>query len=113
MKKYELIKDDFIKIGEKHLYRIRAVRDFGIVKAGDIGGYIENEENLSHNGDCWVFENGCVSDHGRVSGNGKVCDNGWVFGHSWVYDNGWVFGHGRVYDDGRVSGFEHVKGEEV
>lgn len=47
-KKYELAKEDtktFTDGGT--IYRIRALKDFGDVKAGDLGGYIEKEENLS------------------------------------------------------------------
>ena len=29
------------------LHRIRAVAEFGLVKVGDLGGWIEKEENLS------------------------------------------------------------------
>lgn len=36
------------------MHRIRAVRDFGDVRAGDLGGWIEKEENLSHDGEAWV-----------------------------------------------------------
>lgn len=32
------------------LHRIRAVAEFGLVKIGDLGGWIEKEENLSHEG---------------------------------------------------------------
>lgn len=69
-KKYELIderqleayKDGRVvltKVGsgttnERTLYSIRALRDFGDVKAGDFGGWIESEDNLSQAGDCWV-----------------------------------------------------------
>ena len=31
-KKYELLKDDYIKVGERTVYRIRALKDFGNVK---------------------------------------------------------------------------------
>ena len=37
-KKYEMFKEK----GTGVLYRIRALRDFGYVKKGDIGGYIKN-----------------------------------------------------------------------
>lgn len=30
------------------LHRIRAVIEFGMIKVGDIGGWIEKEKNLSH-----------------------------------------------------------------
>lgn len=56
MKKYELTEETFTVFG-KTLYRIRAVRDFGSVKTGEFGGYIEKEENLSHFGNAWVYGN--------------------------------------------------------
>lgn len=45
-KKYELT-DVTRKVGDRTLYQIRALKDFGEVKAGDLGGYIEKESNLS------------------------------------------------------------------
>ena len=52
-KKYELT-ENFIKVLGKKLYRIRALRDFGDVKTGDLGGYIEKWNNLFNDGDAWV-----------------------------------------------------------
>ena len=66
MNKYEMLYDDKIEIGSHTLYRIRALKNFGTVKAGDIGGYIEKEENLSHEGTCWVYDNA------RVCGDAKI-----------------------------------------
>ncbi len=34
--------------------QIRAIINFGCVVAGEIGGWIESEENLSQSGDAWV-----------------------------------------------------------
>ena len=48
------------------LHRIRAVAEFGLVKIGDLGGWIEKEENLSHEGEAWVW------DDAKVCGNAKV-----------------------------------------
>ena len=47
-KKYELLKDDAITSFGRTLYRIKATTDFGDVEKGELGGYIEKEENLSH-----------------------------------------------------------------
>lgn len=54
------------------LHRIRAVAEFGLVKIGDLGGWIEKEENLSHEGKAWVW------------GNAKVCGDAKVFSASHV-----------------------------
>lgn len=78
MKKYELTEETFTVFG-KTLYRIRAVRDFGSVKTGEFGGYIEKEENLSHFGDAWVYGNAKVYGDARVSGNALVYGNAEVF----------------------------------
>lgn len=68
MKKYELTNEHIDAYGTR-LYRIRALIDFGDVKAGDLGGYVESENNLSHDGNAWVYGNAWVSDNARVSGN--------------------------------------------
>ena len=56
MKKYELTTDTKMVLGRK-LFRIKALVSFGNVKIGDLGGYIEKEENLSQEGNAWVSGN--------------------------------------------------------
>lgn len=85
MKKYELT-EETVKVSEITLYRIRAVRDFGSVKTGDLGGYIEKEENLSHFGDAWVSDNAEVSGNGKVSGNANVFDNARISGNAEIFN---------------------------
>lgn len=48
------------------LHRIKATVEFGFVKVGELGGWIEKEENLSHEGKAWVWGNA------EVWGNAKV-----------------------------------------
>ena len=68
MKKYEFTGEVKFYFGRK-LLQIRALISFGNVNAGDIGGWIEREENLSHNGNAWVSGNARVSGNALVSGN--------------------------------------------
>ena len=92
MKKYELIKDDYKELPDgTKLYRINALRDFFYVKKGDLGGYIEKEDNLSHDGNSWVF------DTAEVYGNAEVC------GDACVYGNARVFGYASVFGNSRIS----------
>ena len=113
MKKYELTEETVTVYG-KTLYRIRAVRDFGSVKTGEFGGYIEKEENLSHFGNAWVSGNAWVFDNARVYDNAWVFGNAWVFNNArvydnaWVYDDAWVCGDAKVYGDAWVSGNAEV-----
>ena len=37
------------------LHRIKALISFNNVHEGDIGGFIEKEENLSNDGDAWIY----------------------------------------------------------
>ena len=109
MKKYELTEETVTVYG-KTLYRIRAVRDFGSVKTGEFGGYIEKEENLSHFGNAWVSGNAWVFDNARVYDNAWVFGNAWVFDNARVYDDTWVYGNAKVYDDAWVCGDAWVFG---
>lgn len=67
MKKYELLKDDTKIVNGKTLYRIRALVAISLtVAAGDLGGYVESEKNLSHDGNAWVYGNARVYGDARV-----------------------------------------------
>ena len=109
MKKYEFTGEE--KLVDNHtLHRIRAVRDFGAVKAGDLGGWIEKEENLSHNGNAWVGDNAQVIGAVWVGGNARVGDNAWVGGNARVGDNAWVGGAARITGNAWVGGAARITG---
>ena len=114
MKKYELILDDSIEILNHKLFRIRALTDFGSVKAGDLGGYIQKEENLSQDGEAWVsgkakvFGNSRVFGNARVSGKAKVFGKSRVSGKAKVYDGAKVYGDAEVYGKAKVYGDAEV-----
>lgn len=81
MKKYEFTgetKEIRLLFRTATLHRIRATVAFGIVEVGDLGGWIEKEENLSHEGKAWVWGNA------EVWGNAKVWGNAEVFSASHV-----------------------------
>ena len=97
MKKYELTSESITVNGRK-LFRIKALRDFSSIKAGDLGGFIEIEDNLNHAGSAWIFGNAWVYDNAKVSGDA------WVYGYARVYDNAIVCGNAAVYDNAEVYG---------
>lgn len=70
-KKYVLT-NETICAYDRILYRIKALKNFGDVKAGDLGGWIESENNLSQEGNCWVYGNAIVCDCARICDNAKV-----------------------------------------
>ncbi|MBQ8662505.1 MAG: hypothetical protein IJ471_01470 [Eubacterium sp.] len=104
MKKFELT-TDFITVFGIKLFRIRALIEFGDVKEGDLGGFVQKEENLDQYGNAWV------SGDARVYGNARVYGDAWVSGNAWVYGNAWVSGDARVYGNARVYGDAWVSGD--
>jgi hypothetical protein len=84
------------------LHRIRACRSFGNVNAGDIGGWIEKEENLDHDGTCWVSDNACVFDTAHVFGNAQVSNKAMVFHDARVFDDAQVSEAALVFDKASV-----------
>lgn len=68
MKKYELTTNTIVHMG-RTLYQIKALMNFGIIRAGELGGYIESEKNLSQEGNAWVGGDTTVSGNTRVSRN--------------------------------------------
>ena len=94
MQKYEIITDQ----EDENYGHIRALIDFGSIRKGNIGGKIDKYDNLSQEGDCWVYINAEVRD------NAKVCDSAWVFGFAKVYGDAKVYGNARVYDFAEVYG---------
>lgn len=108
-KKY-ILTDQTIVFRGHTLYRVKAVRDFGCVKKGDIGGWIEKEENLSHDGDCWVDDEAKVYDNARVFDNAQVFACAYVFGYSKVFCDAQICGAARVYDNAQVFGYAKIYG---
>ena len=102
-KKYKLT-EETINVEGKTLYHIEALRDFGDVKKGDKGGFIEKEDNLSQSDNCWVYGNAKVCDKAMVYGNAKVSGNALVYGNGVVHDNAVVCDNANVYGNARVYG---------
>ena len=69
MKKFELTAEFVTNVFGKKLFRIKALVAFGDVEKGELGGFIEKEDNLSHDDNAWVSGNARVSGNAQVSGN--------------------------------------------
>lgn len=109
-KKYELTDDIRILRTGETIHRIRALRDFGSVKKGELGGYVESEFNLSHAGNAWiygvakVFNRARVIENGKVMHNAKVCDKAIVSKNAVVGHNAQVSGRAILTDFASVMG---------
>ena len=109
MNKYKL-SEETLEIDGHVLHRIIALRDFGEVKKGDLGGFIEKESNLAHDWNCWIYNDAVVRGNAMVCGNAKVCSNAEVYGNAKVYGNAMVYGNAEVYGNAKVYGNAMVCG---
>ncbi len=128
MKKYELT-NTTSSLSGRTLHRIRALKDFANVRAGDLGGWVESEDNLSQSGNCWVYNDAAVLHNARVQDNAKVSsdarvqnnakvqggakisgdalisDHAIVAGSARIFDHATILGHACVFDNAQVSGY--------
>lgn len=117
MKKYEILTDVEHKyeLDGKTLYQIRALRDFSNVKKGDLGGFIEKEYNLSHDGCCWidgedavVFENAQVKEDATINGNATVRGSAIVTDKSYIGGTSRITGNAFIHDESIIRGCAYI-----
>ena len=100
------------------LHRIRALRDIGNeVKAGDLGGFVESESNLTYEqgDDAWIFNDAIAAGESHVDQGSVlreraiICDSAYVShgaelsGDSRAEDSAYIRG-ARLKDHARASG---------
>lgn len=102
-KKYEFT-DETLNWHGTTLRRIRRLSD------GLLGGFIQSENNLSHEGRCFVYGEACVIGNAFVHGNAEVRDKAIVFDMARVFESATVFGQALVYDDADIRGSTFVGG---
>lgn len=127
MKKYE-ITDESKLVDGVTVHRIRAMRKFmvadnSVVKAGDLGGWVEREDNLAQNGSAWVAdeavvrgqalvkEHALVKDRALVCGSAVITNLAVIGGDAWVGDAAHVVGCARVTGHSTICGGATVGGD--
>ena len=95
------------------LYRIKALKDFGDIVKGELGGWVEAEKNLQVSGNAWVYGNAQVSGNAGVFGNARVYGNAQVYGDARVSGNAQVYGDAQVFGNAWVSGDAGVYGDAL
>lgn len=98
--KFIMLSGDHIVINGQTVYRIKALQEFGIVKKGELGGYIAKESNLS-------FKEGSMS---WVAKEAVVMDDAFVLNHAHVTDHAIVAGTTTVKDSAIVGGSAEING---
>jgi len=84
--KYELT-EETLHHGPRTLYRIRALRDIpGVVKAGELGGWVEGTANLAHGGTCWIHGEAVACGGSVVRGDSQLRDHAGLYDWSLLLD---------------------------
>ena len=87
------------------LHRIRALRDIdGKVKAGDLGGFVESENNLSFEpgDDAWIFDDAIACGNGYVDKGSKLYGNAVVCGNAYISQGSALSDQARAEDDAYI-----------
>ena len=111
------------------LYRVVAIEEFGSVRKGDIGGFVQSVNNLSQYGLAWVYDDArvtgdaqvgedacvsqdaCVSERAYLGGSACVSERAYVGGRAIVSERACVEGSAIVSADSNIGGRAYVGGQ--
>lgn len=128
MKKYELT-NETVRHDGRTLHRIKALTSFNDVKAGDLGGFVQSEANLSHTGSAWLYDNAkaygnaIVTDDAAMYGNAKAYGRAKLHDKAVIYDNVQIhecadmggeaeaYGNTEIYGNARLYGKTNIAGD--
>lgn len=118
-KKYKLTKET-MRFDGVTLYRIQALKDFGCVKAGEFGGWVESEKNLSQSGDCWIameakaYDGAEIGDSAILTSKAIACGNSTICGDALLHGNVKVISakviDAKIYDNVVVCNGAYIHG---
>ena len=117
-RKYELTNESMEFKGHT-LHRIKALVDFSGFTKGTLGGWIESEDNLSHEGGCWihdeskVFGNARVRKSAQIIENSIICEGAVISGAVVVRENSRVSGDAFICDNASIYGASIVSGNPI
>lgn len=115
-KKFELIESSKETFREGHksikLYRIKALIDIpkhGVL-AGDVGGFVASENNLSQNGSAWVADDAKLYENARIYGDTLLKDEARVYGEAWIKGDVVISNNSRIHDNAYIDGDVRISG---
>ena len=77
------------------------------VRTGDLGGWIETEDNLSHEGTCVVLSDA------KVFGNAKIMEDAWINESAIVKDNAQIKGDSNIFGTAIVGADSILDGDTL
>lgn len=114
-KKYKLTEETMCFDGVT-LHRIKALKDFGNVVAGELGGWVEAERNLSQEGNCWINMEAKAYDYTEIRDNAVLtcgaiaCENSIIGNNTFVTDESVIRGFTYLCGNVEISGESVIGG---
>lgn len=109
--KYTICRSKYKIIDGITVYRIKCVNSFychgTLISKGDIGGYVENDYNLSQHGCCWIFDDAVVRGNARLTNSATVKNN------AIVEDNAEVCEFSHIKDNALIKGTSKICGNSI
>ena len=103
------------------LHRIQALKTINErVGAGELGGFVQSEQNLSQEGTCWIYDDAICCGEALVKQDAELHDgavaagfsiitgDACMYGRAWAKGNCWIQS-GEVKDDAVVAGEAVIK----
>lgn len=106
MKKYEFT-GETMEFEGRTLRQIRYIRNGNRFEKGQLGGWIETEDNLSHEGYC------CVMQEAKVFGHARVLEYARIREEAVVKDNAQIKGIADIFGDAIVGADTIVEGKSI
>ena len=104
-KKYRLLENDTTVRDGRTLYRIQALRHVRRgVRAGVLGGYVESEANLSHEGECWLYHDACAYEEACVEGDAHLTQDATLRGKAKLIEGASLWGKAILQGEAKVGG---------
>lgn len=103
--------------GKFTVRRIRALRSiitpagYEVARAGDLGGWVASEDNLSQEDSCWITDEAVVYEGAKVSQNAQVGGYARVYGTASVTGSASVYGSAIVRENALIKDEAAVFGE--
>lgn len=116
-KKYRLTRKYIIIDNNIKLYQIKALKHFSDVHKGQLGGYVQSENNLSQFDDCWIYDEAmvyenayidkkaCIYNQAKVHGNAVISDNAHIYHQCEIDENVCVYDYAMIEDFARISSY--------
>lgn len=73
------------------------------MRQGDLGGFVQSQDNLSQEESCWIFHNAIVAEEAVVAGNAQIHDTAVIRGNALVSGSAVIRNHSLVEDHAIIT----------